>query len=62
MLNMPKMIQEWKQVSSIMVLVEWGVREVLILTTERSRPWMEEVAEIINGLIGRRNRERGIAV
>ena len=59
---MPKMIQEWKQVSAIMVLVEWGVREILILTAERSRPWMEEVAEIINGLMGRRIRERGIAV
>jgi hypothetical protein len=35
---------------------------MLILTAERSRSWMEEVAEIINGLMRRGNRERGLAV
>jgi large subunit ribosomal protein L25 len=43
MLNMPQMIQEWKQVRSV---VESGVTWTNAnRISERTRPWMEEVAE-----------------
>lgn len=49
MLDMPQMIQTWKEVccSEILVIVYW----VLILDIERSWSWMEEVAKIGDAML-----------
>jgi hypothetical protein len=50
MLNMPQMIQTWKEVrySRALVIAYW----VLTLGIERSWPWMEEMAKIVDVVVG----------
>lgn len=46
MLGMPKLVQQWKQVSVLIEIQCCGT--VLMVSADGSWPWLEEVAEVIS--------------
>lgn len=50
MTEMPEMIRLWKQVSPAQLRLRTAEEEVLIRSTERSRSWLETMAQAVNGM------------